>query len=540
MALETVPEWRGTLSRNTLPQLLRQIFLEHRTGTLTLAGPEETHHFFFEAGEFRTATSSREGQRLGAFLKRRGVISDQELEAALASIGGPRRTRFGKLLIEKGYVTQAVLYAEMHRLVEEIVFSTFTWERGEFVFRDSKGKLDPDVILDLSTAGVVVEGIRRLPESEEFAVLLGDLDRAAVIAEDPTSRYQYLSLAPHEALLLSRCDGVTPMRDLLKMGNSRLESAKVLYALMACGLIEPVAVTASRRDRRETPLQDLNIATAAAEELKRNEDAAAVERHRKLIRETYRRIDWISLYDLLGVDQHASIAELDSAYHERSRLFHPDLKFREGLRDLGKELDVLYSQVQQAYRRLADPETRGTYDRESLEQAGDLSTDPDEATRLGVARANYLEARKLMEVQDYYGAILLLQEAVRLTPENGEYHFRLAGALSKNRNWRERAIVQYREAARLDPYRKDLLQEFCEFLLSISKQTEAEEIARTLTHRWPDDKGFKDLLAKAQAPPAPQSPADLFFRQPVEDEKPILSQPGRGSKSLISRLFKKD
>ena len=72
----TTPGFRGSLSETPLPQVLRRIFLEGLKGTLTLVHGDETRHLFFEKGELRTATSSREAQRIGAFLKRRGSISD--------------------------------------------------------------------------------------------------------------------------------------------------------------------------------------------------------------------------------------------------------------------------------------------------------------------------------------------------------------------------------------------------------------------------------------------------------------------------------
>ncbi len=72
---------------------------------------------------------------------------------------------------------------------------------------------------------------------------------------------------------------------------------------------------------------------------------------------------------------------------------------------------------------------------------------------------------RALEKRDYYGAILLLQESVRLAPKNAEYRYRLAGALSHNKNWRARALEQYREALHIDPLRQSLMIEYAELLL---------------------------------------------------------------------------
>src|SRR5713226_3407355 len=157
--MDKSPGFRGSLKETPLPQVLRRIFLERLKGTLTLVHGDETRHLFFEKGELRTAISSREGQRIGAFLKRRGWITDKDLAWALETVSRQGRARLGKILIDRGLVSRAVLDAEMKRLVEEIVFSTFEWEEGEFRFEPAAGILDPDVALNLSTAAAIVEGI---------------------------------------------------------------------------------------------------------------------------------------------------------------------------------------------------------------------------------------------------------------------------------------------------------------------------------------------------------------------------------------------
>src|SRR5262249_58595250 len=97
--------FRGSLAETPLPQVLRRIFLEQLKGTLSLVRGDETRHLFFEKGELRTATSSREGQRIGAFLKRRGWITDEELSWALDTVAKQGRARLGKILLEEGLVS---------------------------------------------------------------------------------------------------------------------------------------------------------------------------------------------------------------------------------------------------------------------------------------------------------------------------------------------------------------------------------------------------------------------------------------------------
>ena len=110
---------------------------------------------------------------------------------------------------------------------------------GEYRFEPSAGSARSRRRLELSTAAIIVEGIRRLPESDAFRERLGDGNRVPVLAADPMSRYQYLPLTPQEAYLLSRVDGRMNLDALLKLGGaSRAAAAKTLYALLSCGIVE--------------------------------------------------------------------------------------------------------------------------------------------------------------------------------------------------------------------------------------------------------------------------------------------------------------
>ncbi len=220
------PALRGSLEDVPLPQILHRIFLEQLKGTLTLSRGGEARQLFFEKGELRTATSSREGQKIGSFRKRRGRSTEDDVTWALTEIARQTGSRFGRKLVERGLLPKSAIDSEMKRLVEEIVFSAFEWESGEFRFEPSTAVIDPDVALSLSTAAIIVEGIRRLPETPLFRERLGEGDRVLRLSRDPMSRYQYLPLTPQEAYILSRIDGLLDLDSLLAIAGSSRRAAR--------------------------------------------------------------------------------------------------------------------------------------------------------------------------------------------------------------------------------------------------------------------------------------------------------------------------
>ncbi len=426
---ETAEAWSGSIAAEPFPAILRRIFAERRTGRLSFQRESETLRLFFDRGELRTATSSTEGRRIGDVLLRRGLVSEAAFRAALAS-DGDRRSRLGKLLVERGLIAQNVLDAEMRRLAEEIVFAAFTWKEGEFRFEDDEGSPNADVWLDHSTAALIVEGIRRLPESEEYLERLGDLDRKPTAIGDPASRWGVVKLAPQEGYLFSLCNGRTSFRDVLKLAPSRAAGAKILHALLACGLIE---------------VPDVPPAEEAAE-------------------------------------TSASPATL--------------------------------SPPAPAPREM--PIESGA---------------PDDEARFLVARGSYLRARQLIESRDFFGAIVLLEQCVKLVPDNSEYHYRLASALSRNPRWGERTIAQFKKALSLGPNRTDALREFAEFLLAHKRPAEARDQAAHLFELSPEEPKHLDLLRRCEAAmgiaPPPAAPAEA-------GEEAIRS------KSLLGRIFRRN
>ncbi len=534
--------FRGFLVETPLPQVLRRIFLEGLKGTLTLVRGDETRHLFFEKGELRTATSSREGQRIGAFLKRRGWITDQDLSWALETVAKQGRARLGKILVEKGLVSRQVLDAEMRRLVEEIVFSTFEWGDGEYKFQSSTGVLDPDVALTLSTAAVIVEGIRRLPESDLFRERLGDGKQVPVISSDPMSRYQYLPLSPQEAYILSRIDGRLDLDSLLKIGGtSRTASGKILYGLLSCGIVEWRQEGAA--PQASPGLEALNVEVAA-------QAGERTPGHAELVRNTYRRIDWLSHYELLGVRPEAPVEDIHQAYFERSRLFHPDLRHREDLAHCERELTTVFERLKIAHETLADADKRKVYDATLSAPSVPMSAVSEGTTnpqaRRQLASQNYRRAKALIDQKDYHPAVEMLREAIRFVPDNGEYRYALAQVELKNTMWVARGLENLKEAARLEPRRAQYVRDAAVALHERGRSAEAEPFARRALDLdpTPDNQRLLDdvLVAttgagaaapvSATMPPTGAPPPDALPADPALTPRPD-DRP-----TLFSRLFK--
>jgi uncharacterized protein DUF4388/DnaJ-like protein len=374
----------GSFSETPLFIVLRRIQKQRLSGTLSVIRDEQMRQLFFENGELQAARSSQEEHRIGATLVRWGYISQTDLESALAT-QRQTRERIDLILIEKGLVTRAVIDSEARRQMEQIVFSTLSWPDGAFHFEANTGPAELDVSVSLSQE-MIIEGIRRIPESEQFLELLGDLSAIPILTRDPMSS-GVLRMLRDAVGVVEHIDGKTSAQQLLESVSSS-GTAKILYSLLFAGLIEmrpPPRPTSESGAMKASVLAGSRLdlrdraerAAAAAEEksgaipaalaapLPAGESAATIAERssRQLVLDTYRQLDWLSHYDLLGVSRKASLAEIDEAYRSRARLFDPTLKAHPELVDLWRPLTVLAKWLKVAHGVLSNPLSREAYDR---------------------------------------------------------------------------------------------------------------------------------------------------------------------------------
>ncbi|HYT32148.1 MAG TPA: DUF4388 domain-containing protein [Thermoanaerobaculia bacterium] len=358
----------GQLSQTPLFVALSRVQHGHLSGTLSVFREDQVRQLFFEAGELKAARSSREDHRIGATLVRWGYISQKGLAEAL-EIQKETRQRIDQILVEQGLVTRAVIDSEARRQMEQIIFSTLAWPDGSFHFEPNTGAGELDVEIAFS-ADVLIESIRRIPESEQFVQLLGDLRSTPRVTRDPmnTGAFRLLKDAVD---VLEHIDGKTSFDQLLySVPGTSIAAAKILYSMMFAGLIEATLPEESERPKQEA------VSPATKEDF--GEDTQPVGRRaiteaaalqlppgssRQIVLETYRQLDWLSHYDLLGVSRKAPQSEIDQAYRAHALLFDPARKVHPELADLWKQLTVLARWLKVAHGVLSDPVKRAAYDK---------------------------------------------------------------------------------------------------------------------------------------------------------------------------------
>jgi tetratricopeptide (TPR) repeat protein len=235
----------GSLQEQSLPDVMRQIYVGRRTGELLVIRDRVRRRVFFEMGRAVFATSNRRGDRLGALLVRRGDITPAAFEMVDGMI--PHGKRFGGMLVEMGLITEEQLNKAVREQILSIIYSLFECTRGEFEFTScAMANVPEDLKLELSMADLILEGVGRIRDLAVVRRGMGDLNRLIAPSPDPLLRLQQASLKPHEQDLLSQITEPTDLLGLLVFSqHPAADTIRALYGLISAGFLTWVSAQAA-------------------------------------------------------------------------------------------------------------------------------------------------------------------------------------------------------------------------------------------------------------------------------------------------------
>src|SRR3989442_2960087 len=154
----------GNLSEQLFPEIIMQISRNSQSGTLVVRRNPMEKKIYFDKGSLVLAESNAPQDHFGEVLLNLGKLSPTQLEKASEKVSVERS--LGKVLVEMGLFPATEIRAFLELQVQEIIYPLFDWNNGEFEFKNSSTSLDKDLGLSISTHNLVLEGIRRIKNSE--------------------------------------------------------------------------------------------------------------------------------------------------------------------------------------------------------------------------------------------------------------------------------------------------------------------------------------------------------------------------------------
>lgn len=338
----------GELARGTAdaPALIARMFVTDFTGRVVFHAERAEKVIHFEGGRPVFASSNLARDRMGELLVREGKITREQHDRCQDQVRDTGR-RMGEILVDRGYLKRRELLPAVRRHVEDIIYSLFAWDRGDYRLIVGDGATGERIRLSRHPAAMVLEGVRRKLDRATLERLVGpptthveitDRDKLAAIVGAA-------DLSNEERAALTGLDGASDLTAVSRAAGLGLAGLyPLVWSLMLLGL-------ASARRRAG---DDDGDAPALIGESDLAIDRARVRARAALVADA-------DYFALLGVRPDATGFEIKRAYEAARRDFAADGFPGELRRELERELDEIAVVLDEAYRVLRDDALRAAY-----------------------------------------------------------------------------------------------------------------------------------------------------------------------------------
>ncbi len=232
----------GRLEGVSLPDLLWELCRAGKTGVLQLSRQGIRKSVYVKDGSIVFATSSDANDRLGELLLREGLVTLDQLEAAIARLGNGKR--LGGLLVEAGHLTPDNLVRAVVRQVREIVLGLFAWEEGEYAFQEGPLPSEEVITLQVRTGEILLQGISGIRSFARIRRSVGPPRTMYRLRQDPDvgQEIEAVTLSEGAVLLLGRLERGPERVEALcrEMFLSNFEIYQTLWAFKVLGVVEEV------------------------------------------------------------------------------------------------------------------------------------------------------------------------------------------------------------------------------------------------------------------------------------------------------------
>lgn len=420
------------------PIVVADIVTSNRTGTLLIAHGAQRTAIDWVNGELVLIRPSDAGRSFGAWLFHKQLI-DEPTGRTIAAYPSPSIVR---RFHETGSFDSGRRNSYLREWTRAVFQPLFSLTEGTAAFEEGEA-IDPeDRIFFQSPAPLIVEGVRSISNGLVIRASLGDLARRIEPEVDADYPIEDLPLGERERAIAQSLEPGATLDSLLRQWpNESLNAARVAIMLLTLGVwIEAHAESGEQTERHTAPDDTERDLLLLAQLSPSDTKSLGALKFAK-------RIPSLDLYEILEQPRGAQGSLIAERADRMKREYNP-AAFPPAMRDVVQEIRTA---IERAQTILTNPRKRKEYDQLLERGAGDKAQLDQYVARRAIAISNLDRARELHLKNDFYGAIVLLREAVRFDPGSAEAWHLLGDCQSRNPKWRRDAAVSLQKALAADP-----------------------------------------------------------------------------------------
>jgi len=230
------------VSETPLAAVLQRLREGRKTGLLFLKDRSEVVLLYLEGGEVVFARSNDPGRRLSATLRRRDMVSEEDLRRAVSLMRKSSiETRMGEILVDMGCLSRRDMEGVLQEQLEDLVMEGFRRESWRVYFVEGDLPSQEPLHIERDTRNLVLKGIREIADLERVRRHLPGPGAVLARTAGEMGEGLGLDLTPYEEKMLSLCDGTRTLRKVLAIGRlAPVEMERLLYAFLNTGVVEVV------------------------------------------------------------------------------------------------------------------------------------------------------------------------------------------------------------------------------------------------------------------------------------------------------------
>ena len=231
---------KGNLRDFSTTQLLNLVNLARKTGLLIIQSQAGIARLYFREGKLIHAHIGGADGQLADMLLKAGKLSAEQVRMIQTRAEMRSDKQLGLALMNAGYVTQDDIVQAVKNYMLDIVYTLFGWNEGDFQFDQHTLPSDDRIAVPINLENVIMEGSRRIQESERLQDELPDLSSVALRFTDNTdARLRNVNLSVEEWRVISFISPRNTIKQIAQSnGMDDFQIRKIVYGMLQAGLVE--------------------------------------------------------------------------------------------------------------------------------------------------------------------------------------------------------------------------------------------------------------------------------------------------------------
>jgi len=491
------PPLEGPLSQRPTAAVMVQLLREKATGILTVAHDTSKRAITFQQGMVRFAQSNVRAETIGAAQIAAGLIKQTSFDRAVA-VAKQQNIALHEALAAARVLTPEQLRVALKQQTGDVCVAALGMLVGTYRFEQKPVEAVTGVPdMRTSPVALVLEAAKRLGNPAAAKPWLEDrasekLNRSPELERET---FALKTFWPGEAVTPVATGGRSIGEILARVKPAELP---LLQYLCTGGLLTTPSSAPKGQAPAPTVDDDKGKTFTAQEQAAR----AALFAERD-------RLEDSSHYQVLGVPQTASAADVKAAWLAAAKRFHSDAFSGLDLGSARRIAENLFTRVNEANSVLSDANRRAEYDVYLDRREKGLPTDVGAILR---AEGVFQRGEILFKSGRWEDAEGQFREAISLNHTEAEFHAFLGMAMFRRSGKPEEALPHVQKALEMDPRLHSGTVFLSQIYQAQGEVERAKSLLRKAIEKDPDFAEAKDELRRLRSQPAEQAKGGFLSR----------------------------